>query len=260
MSKFIVIGIHGLGGRAAWLARIQEEFERYNQSQNEHSFSLVAKDLKGFGEGGSGHIDSFHDWLKDIQNDYDQIAQNNPDARIVIFGHSLGGLIATNLYGIRASDTLVLSVPGFKGAASTFKPLFVAKTIFTYIFNKSKLINLPCPKDNRQGMIRGKLYIGDPSDQDPFKTSRVSANLLWQILELGKHSKRNLSRLKTNPLVLIQVEGDTVVDNASQDELLKLSPSPHKHKITVHSDLHDWPIYDLVETTIKDLIEILIAR
>ncbi len=260
MAKYIVIGIHGLGGRAAWLNRIQEELEKYNKQQTENQFIWHAHDLPGFGADGDGHIRSFHDWLKAVQDEYENLRLANPDARFVIFGHSLGGVIATNLYEIHEGDALILSVPGFQGAKTTFNPWFVARVIVTYFLSSQTLISMPSPKTLKQGMIRGKLYSGDPTDEDVYKTREVSANLLWQILQLGKHSERNLGRLRRTQVLLLQVAEDPVVDNQAQDKMLELVSPGYSNKIIIPGALHDWPLYDTVSETVPKMIEWILAN
>jgi|GEM_PF-3660840 len=255
VTKYIVIGIHGLGGRAAWLSRINAEFAKYNASQTQNQFILHARDLSGFGEHGDGRIRSFHDWLREVQDYYQELKRANPDAKFAVLGHSLGGVIATNLYEIYPGDALILSVPGYKGAKATFNPWFVAKVLFTYFTSPNTLINLPAPGVKRQGMINGKLYIGDPTDEDEHKTKAVSANLLWQILQLGKHSERNLARLRKTPVLHLQVENDTVVDNTAQDKLLNLVEPAYYNKIIIPGELHDWPLYDAVEETVPQIVK-----
>ncbi len=254
MTKYIVIGIHGLGGRAAWLNRIQEELENYNKQQSEHQFIWHAHDLPGFGADGDGHISSFHNWLKAVQDEYENLRRANPDARFVIFGHSLGGVIATNLYEIHEGDALILSVPGFKGAAATFNPWFVARVLVTYFLSSRSLITMPTPKTLKQGMIRGKLYTGDPTDEDTYKTKAVSANLLWQILQLGKHTERNLGRLRRTQVLLLQVAEDPVVDNAAQDAMFALLNPASSTKLAIPGALHDWPLYDIVAETVPKIV------
>ncbi len=255
MTKYIVVGIHGLGGRAAWLSRINAELQKYNQSQSEHQFSFYAQDLIGFGEDGDGQIKSFHDWLRQVQDYYQELKRANPDAKFAVLGHSLGAVIATNLYEIYPGDALILSVPGYKGAKATFNPWFVAQVLLTYLFKRDTLINLPAPGVKRQGMINGKLYIGDPTEADEFKTNSVSANLLWQILQLGKHSERNLSRLRKTSVLHLQVAGDTVVDNEAQDKLLNSVEPAYYNKIIILGELHDWPLYDLVTDVTPKIID-----
>ncbi len=255
VTKYIIIGIHGLGGRAAWLNRIQEELEKFNAKQTEHQFIWHAHDLPGFGANGDGHIRSFHDWLKSVQDEYEALRVANPGAKFVIFGHSLGGVIASNLYEIHEADALILSVPGFKGAKTTFNPWFVARVLITYVISSQTLISMPSPNTKKSGMIRGKLYNGDPTDEDIYKTKEVSANLLWQILQLGKHSERNLSRLRRNPVLLVQVAEDPVVDNNVQDNMLSLVDAAQSNKIIIPGNLHDWPLYDGVIETVPKIVE-----
>lgn len=94
----------------------------------EHGFDVLSFDLRGHGESGGrrGHVATFDDFLGDVEELLeDRRALGVP---VILFGHSLGGLIAATYAsgGRPAPDLLVLSapalaadVPGWQRLAAT---------------------------------------------------------------------------------------------------------------------------------------------
>jgi alpha-beta hydrolase superfamily lysophospholipase len=246
MSKH-VFAIHGLGGRGAWFDRLAEELKSAG-------IEVEAPDLKGFGnnysEGDKGHIKSYLDWIYDCQTRYQNLKNKYPGQTIAILGHSLGAKIASNLIEIFPEDRLILSVPGYKGSKATFNQGFVLKTLFqlfmdTYLRGgKHSYVSLPVSTKSEP----------DPSDEDPLKVREVSPNLLWQVLQLDRHTKKNLERIQASTL-LIQIAGDQVVDNEAMDAMFNLIPANSKTKITVPSEHHDWIWYPEVKEIAQMIIQ-----
>lgn len=101
--------VHGLGehsGRYAALAR-------HLVTQK---ISVFAFDLRGHGasEGARGHIRRFHDLIDDVDRARGEVARLAPALPLVLFGHSLGGLIALRYVQLRPETPLlglILSAP-----------------------------------------------------------------------------------------------------------------------------------------------------
>ena len=242
-TKQIIYAVHGLGGRAAW-------FDRLAQELAPAGIKLIANDLRGFGNNEPrGHVGSYHDWLNDCQREYQEIKASNPDAQVTVMGHSMGAVIVTSLPDIFPEDNIILSVPGYKGAADTFKLSFVAKVALLQLVSKETLIELPSSSKLFGGFINGKFSIEDPTASDPLRTTAVSANLLWQVRELGTLSAENIQRFRTQKVLMLQAENDAVVDNETQEEMFKLIPSPYKEFYKISDALHDWIWYDSVKDT-----------
>lgn len=224
--KKLVLAIHGLGGRGAWFDNLVKELES-------DEIKFYCPDLQGFGENEPrGHLDSYQQWLDQIESKYIDLKNKYPKTEFILLGHSLGAVILSNLK-IDPEDKLIFSVPGFKGAKSTFSLAFTIKTTWQlfedrFIKNKDRLIRLPSSKDKT-----------DATDDDPLKVYDVSPNLLWQILIMSEKLKEKLSKFK-NPILLIQVENDLVVNNQAMNELITQMPAQEKSILELKNTEHDW--------------------
>ncbi len=253
MVQNIVLAIHGLGGHSGWFSRLADEFKK-------NDIGFYAYDLPGFGKNHNldhdkhspytkGHIDSFHEWIDFMQHKYEDLRAANPKARIIILGHSLGALVAVNLPKIYEGDKLILSVPGFKGAASTFDLLFMINTsrkiiIDKLIFDRDVYIEMPVSE-------KAKLT---PAMIDPLRVGTVTQTLLFEIVKMRGLTKQSISKLMT-PVLFIQVEGDKVVNNSVQNQYFAMVPSPDKAFKSYSGADHDWIWYDIVTTISKDIVE-----
>ncbi len=253
MVQDIVLAIHGLGGHSGWFASLAEECRR-------NGIEFVAYDLPGFGKNHNlapdnhspytkGHVDSYQEWIDFVQRKYELLKDKNPNSRITILGHSLGALIAVNLPEIAQGDKLILSVPGFKGASSTFDLSFMINTvrkiiIDKLIFDRDVYVEMPVSE-------KAKLT---PAMTDPLRVGTVTQTLLFEIVKMRGITQKNILKLQT-PVLCIQMEGDKVVDNATQDLYFKEIPSKSKTMKVYSGADHDWIWSDLVAPIGKDIID-----
>ncbi len=253
MVQDIVLAIHGLGGHSGWFASLAEEFKRNN-------IEFIAYDLPGFGKNHNldhdnhspytkGHIDSYQEWVDFTQRKYEALKAKNPNARITILGHSLGALVAVNLPEIAPGDKLILSVPGFKGASSTFDLAFMINTIRKIVidkllFDRDVYVEMPVSE-------KAKLT---PAMTDPLRVGTVTQTLLFEIVKMRGVTQKNILKLSV-PVLCIQIEGDKVVNNATQDEYFQAIPSENKTMRVYSGADHDWIWSDLVGPIAQDIVD-----
>lgn len=243
--------IHGLGGRAAWFDNLIQAALQLDQDDKEFSFHCI--DLIGFGHSQSrGRVNDYQLWLDQCQSEYETLKKENPNTEIVVLGHSMGALITANLK-IEQNDKIILSVPGFKGHDSTFNPLFVLKVMLTKLIAGNTLVDLPASSKTAGGYIDGELTTSDPTAWDKLRTFTVSANTLWQIKELTELCPKNITQIN-NPVLMLQAERDTVVDNSVHHKFLELMPSKNKELYIVKDSLHDWIWYDQVYEVAEKIV------
>ncbi len=87
--RAVVIGLHGLGSHSGLQEFVAKQFAS-------KGFIFYAPDLRGFGTfpGRKGHVDSYDEYDEDIKQLVEQIQEGHPDAKIFLFGHSLGAVHA----------------------------------------------------------------------------------------------------------------------------------------------------------------------
>jgi len=131
-----LVAVHGLGEHSG-------RYDHVGRFLAALGHDVLAFDNRGFGQSGGrrGHVDSFDEFLDDVEDMV--IERRQLGAPVVLFGHSLGGLIAATyvVRGRPAPDLLVLSSPALDAdvprwqrvvapVLSRFKPnLFVANNI-----------------------------------------------------------------------------------------------------------------------------------
>lgn len=110
-SKAAVIFVHGLKDHSRRYAETAKRLAHKN-------YSVYAFDLRGHGdsEGQRVWVDSFDDYIKDLEVFYDLVAKKEPNKPIFIFGHSMGGAIVTifAIKKIRPVAGIILSAPAIR--------------------------------------------------------------------------------------------------------------------------------------------------
>lgn len=234
----VIFAIHGLSAHGAW-------FDRLAEYSHKAKIPFYTYDLRAFGRSDfeEGHIDSYREWLDDSQLVYNKIKELHPNASITVLGHSLGGSIAANLYEIYSGDKVIFSVPGFKGARSTWDFWgFTLPTILKVIFSPHSYVQLPPPEDT-----------SSPAVKDPLKVDIVTAKLLWEILQMNKQTPKAVAKVSA-PVLSIKAELDQVICNKTLEEFYYKMPSTNKEIYCAADTMHDWIWYEEVEEISQKII------
>ncbi|MDA0771937.1 MAG: alpha/beta fold hydrolase [Cyanobacteria bacterium] len=235
MVETIILGIHGLGGHSGWFKNLENDLEK-------QGIDFYAFDLPGFGTNHNlvsqssyikGHVDSYKEWISCAQAEYHKLREKNPEAEIIVLGHSLGALIAANMTEIDQGTKLILSVPGFKGSPSTFNQSFFWSTLRKVVIDKLILqrdVYVKLPSSAKKST---------PADTDPLRISEVTQTMLLEIMKLRAASKKRMTEIEA-PVFMIQIADDKVVDNPTQQEHFDLIKADGKlFKVYEDTD-HDW--------------------
>ncbi len=83
--------LHGLGAHSGWFVDMANEIAT-------RGVNVYAMDHQGFGRsaGARGHVVRWQTYLDDIDHMVDKIAQDQPGGKIVVLGHSMGGVFAVH--------------------------------------------------------------------------------------------------------------------------------------------------------------------
>jgi len=214
VPRALVLIVHGLGEHSARYAHVAQRL-------NSWGFAVRAFDLGGHGgsSGAPGSMADDHRLLDDLATVIDRSrAELAPGTRLVLLGHSLGGLIASRFVSLklRAVDALVLSSPALDAGLNAFQKFLIA--------------TLPSIAPNlRVGNGLDASYLShDPAvvaayRADPLVHDRISARLARFIAEAGVQT-RALAAQWTVPTLLIYAGQDRLVNPAGSRDFAAKAP------------------------------------
>lgn len=158
-ARAAILFAHGAGEHSG---RYQA-FGRYFASRG---IPVLAFDLRGLGQSGGrrGHVDSFSDYVRDLLLFRARLAERHPGAKVVLAGHSTGGLLALAAAEGRgeAFDAVVASapalelsmkVPGWKATLGRMLAKVAPRLTMTNEINAADLARNP---------EVGRRYVADP--------------------------------------------------------------------------------------------------
>ena len=180
--------IHGLGEHSG-------RYERAGGLLAEAGVEVTSFDLVGHGASGGarGYVDSFSDYLDETEQELSMVRQGGTP--LVLFGHSLGGLIVLDYLtsGKPSPDYAIVSAPGLGGGKAWQRALAppLAKL----------LPKLPTPTAIRGEQLSRDPEVGKAYFADPLVLTKVSARLGAELFAAGDRVRANLDNLSVPTLV-----------------------------------------------------------
>ena len=134
-----ILLIHGLGEHSGRYKEFAEFFIK-------NGIGVYALDLQGHGksDGKRGHIKSFEEYLESVESSLIFIRKKFLETPIILFGHSLGGLIGLNFLIERESkeiESAVISSPWIETAIKIPEYLILLQKVLKRIFPSLRLNN-----------------------------------------------------------------------------------------------------------------------
>jgi alpha-beta hydrolase superfamily lysophospholipase len=246
-GKTVLIIVHGLKDHSTRYSVLAERLARGGHA-------VYAFDLRGHGRSSGPRvgIDSFDEYLEDLSIFFARVKAKDPNARIALFGHSMGGAITT-LWTIEKQPDLaglILSGAALKVNVSFIK---VGGTKMTAaLFPQAPVFNLDLddfsrdPAVVKEGKADGLVYRAGA----PARTAKELLGAIGRIEE-----KMDAVRV---PLLVLHGAADTVTDPdgskalveraSTKDKTLKLYPA------LVHDLVHE-PEKEVVMTDIEKWLD-----
>ncbi|GGA81978.1 lysophospholipase [Neiella marina] len=205
--------LHGIASHSGW-------FELTANRLAAQGHDVYMLDRRGSGVNRSqrsitpGHIDSWHDWLDDLD---DFIRQIRPQYNhIYLIGLSWGGKLAT-AYGLAHPDKvsgLALVTPGLVAAVdyNGFEKLSIA---VCHLFCQQSTYPVPVTP----AMFSDKQQWVEFIESDPLRNPLVTAEFLWQTRRMDKWIAANINQLQ-RPTLLFLAGKDEIIDNDKVTKLL----------------------------------------
>ena len=191
--KAIICIMHGMG----------EHINRYNhvaEMFTTNGYAVIGCDQRGHGKSGGkrGHFPDFETFLNDVDTLLMQASTHFPDAKQILYGHSMGGNLVAN-YLLRRQPNIagaILSSPyfqlAFQPSAGKLKIGRLLKGIFPSLSMSSGLDANAISRD--ADVV--KKYLNDPLVHD-----KVSAKMGIEMIETGQWAINNAEKLTIPTLV-----------------------------------------------------------
>jgi len=215
----IMVVAHGLGEHSGRYGNLVDYFVP-------RGYGILALDHRGHGRssGVRGHVDSFVDYREDLAAFVRQVLRETGREKVILVGHSLGGLIAAG-YGLRYPETLlclVLSSPALR----THKPPPRVKAglgrVLAHVAPRLLMRNEIDPSHISRDAAVVKAYVADPLVHD-----RVSPRFFVEFLKETERVFQDAGRLSV-PLLLLQAGEDFLVSPAASREFFERAGSREK--------------------------------
>lgn len=211
---------HGLG----------EHSGRYGQlidALADQGVSVWAMDHQGHGQSGGsrGHIDRFHQYLKDLKQVVDMARSGKPKGmKTFLLGHSMGGLIVLRFAEVftDAVDGVIASSPGLAPAMKIPVIKGTAAKLIANIWPTLTFDNELDPAHLSHDSATVAAYTADP-----LVNRRISARWFTEFLSAMDLSMRTATAIRVP--ILLQVAGaDRLVDPKASRQFFELLETSDK--------------------------------
>ncbi len=229
-AKAVLIIVHGLGEHSGRYNNLVSAFGGKN-------ISVFAIDHRGHGksQGKKGHIDSFMDYVYDLKLFVEYVKEENRGLPVVLYGHSMGGVIAAK-YALTYSDdpsVVVLSSPGF---APAFTVPGWKKSVAAFF--SSRIGSLTMPNGLSSSDISRDNEVVKAYDNDPLVHNKVSARWFTEYMKTGDDCMANAHSLM-KPLLVFHGKGDKIADCKASEEFGRKAGSSSKEILLYNEMYHE---------------------
>jgi len=249
-SRALLLIIHGLGEHSGRYDKLAKDLVKMNNIEI-HSF-----DLPGHGEtaGIRGYISKFEEYFEFIHEFLNSLSYR--DSRL-IFGHSLGGLIAARYVQVHDEDFdgIILSSPALvfniDEKINYMIPLLHFLNVITPWIGFPNGID---PKTLSRNQEAVKKYV-----EDPLVHNKISIRLFCEMLRNSKYVEKEISKIKI-PLLLVGGTDDEIVPFHEVVKLIERVPlrKVQPFKGGYHELFEDEEHYQKLVEIVSDWIESII--
>ena len=231
--------IHGLGEHSG-------RYEDFAKNLIQKNIGVFCIDLIGHGKsnGKRGHIKSFKDYINAVENGIIYVRKKFLDTPIILFGHSLGGLICLKFLLDRESKEIekaIVSSPWIETALKIPKYLLLIHKLFQKLIPGLQLSNNLITTH----LSKNPKVVID-YENDILVHDKITLNLFSEILKTIEDVLRKSSRIKVETYIY-HGKNDKIISYKGTKKIANLIPH---NKFILFENIYHEPHNDIE----KDLI------
>jgi alpha-beta hydrolase superfamily lysophospholipase len=217
--KAIILLVHGIAEHSG---RYRHVAERLTQN----GYAIYALDHRGHGqsEGVRAHFGSMDQPVADLEQYYQQVKIANPDAKIFVYGHSMGSLISL-LFVLKYQSELA----GWICTGSTLHldklapaPLLAFGKLARHIAPKFHLLPL-----DAQGISRDPAIVAAYNNDPLVERKPTRINIAVSLTVASQQARERLAEL-TLPILILHGGADTITPPSGSSYLYEHAGSADK--------------------------------
>lgn len=209
LPRAVVCLVHGLGEHSSRYTHVAEAFSK-------EGYVLFSFDHRGHGRSGGirGHISSIEDFLQDIDQLLAQAKKRYPNLPVILYGHSLGGILVLN-YTLNRK-------PDIKGVIATSSGLHTALEEQPVKIFMAKLLGSLIPRTTLPSGLDAKAISRDETvvqtyNNDPLVHDKISLGFGKVMLGVTQWTLANAGNFPL-PLLLLHGKSDAIAYPSSSTE------------------------------------------
>jgi len=217
--KAVLLVAHGLAEHSGRYKNLVDYFVP-------RGYAVYALDHRGHGksEGTRAYVDNFNDYLIDLKNFFDKVRNENKNLKIFLFGHSLGGTIAT-AYAIEHQDELA----GLMVSGSSLVP---TKSVSPALLAMAGIVSALAPKMGvtllDASLISRDETVVDAYVNDPLVfRGKIPARTGAEMARMWKQLPAQMPRIKL-PVLIMHGMADQLTDPRGSKLLYERAGSKDK--------------------------------
>lgn len=243
-AKGAVLIVHGLAEHSGRWDHVAEQL-------NARGFAVHAYDHRGHGASGGDrtHVDGWEIYLDDIEDRLSAMAFEI-NAPVIMYGHSIGGLMALDYCLTRSEvlpELLVLSGPAIRATIAKWKQ--VLAPILAAIAPKARL-----PLDLKGEQLSRDPAVGEAYFGDPLVETAATAKFGAEALKAQKRVAASMRSLSI-PTLLLAGGNDEIIPPQSSHDLGELPNVERKLYPSLRHEIHNEPEGPDVVTDIAGWLE-----
>lgn len=252
--KAVINLVHGFG-------EYSERYDYWAMLFVKKGFVVHAIDNRGHGrsDGRRGHVNSFDDFLNDVDVLIKESNKLYPELPQFIYGHSMGGNIVSNYILKREHNFVgaVISSPwlrlAFDPSALTIFFARIMKQVFPKFTQKAKLDVKGISHDNE---------IVDKYLDDSLIHEKISARMFFEIYQAGRWAIENAGKLNI-PALVQHGTGDKITSYKASEEFVENAKKEGRDIVykewdemyhELHNEIEKDKIFEFVSKWIEEKI------